>query len=212
MKGTKLGKLGIPLLAVAVLVGCEDDGGSGSSGGDFGDNDRNVVVAMGDSITAGYGVGAADSYPVQLSAMIGRTVVNTGVNGERSIAASGRVNGVLSRYKPAYLLILYGSNDATNGGDPAATVAGLRSIVLAARANKTVPILGTIPPAFGSHAFSNPGVDALNPFIRQMAQEEGVAVADIHGALNDPALFQDDGLHPNAAGMRRIASAFAGRI
>ncbi|MDA0577262.1 MAG: GDSL-type esterase/lipase family protein [Verrucomicrobia bacterium] len=200
------------IASVSLFLGCEDDSGGDDSGTDFGDNDRNVIVALGDSITRGYGLSGGESYPAQLAGMEGRPVINSGLDGEHSWGGRGRVNGVLSRHKPGYLLVLYGSNDAIAGESPQSTVENLRGIVQAAKANKTIPILATVPTAYDSHAFMAPRVAALNPLIKSMASEEGVRVADVNGAVKDRSLFLGDGLHPNAAGAGRLASAFGGKL
>jgi len=206
------------LLCVAagflVYMGCEDSGGGSSSGNhDFGDNDPQLVVAMGDSITAGFGLPGAASYPAQLAGLTGRPVRNSGVNGDSSASGASRAAGVLSSAKPGYLLILYGSNDIIQGRDLVQAKENLRAIVGAAKANQTIPILGTVPNGIDSHAFMAPGVQMLNGLIGQLAGEEGVAVAGVNGAMGSaPAFFQADGLHPSEAGAGRIAIAFSGRL
>ncbi|MCE9616344.1 MAG: hypothetical protein K8T26_18895 [Lentisphaerae bacterium] len=204
------------LLAFTLIVagiGCEPSGGGGGgSSNDFGDNDPNLVVAFGDSITEGQGLSGGETYPSQLAAQTGRPVINSGNGGEKSSGGLERVGGVLARYKPGYLLVLYGANDLIFDRDLQDIVANLRGIVQAAKANHTVPIIATLTPTFPYHDFISGGVVALNPLIKQMASEEGVAVADLYGPLNDVSLFQSDGLHPTAAGAGKIASVFAGKL
>jgi lysophospholipase L1-like esterase len=194
---------------MAGLVGCEGDSSDDKDVFDFGDNDPDRVVALGDSITRGYGVNGGDSYPSQLSGMTGRPVVNTGQDGERSSGGRSRVNSVLQRYQPGYLLVMYGANDLIGQESSGDIVANLRAIVQAAKANKTIPILATVTPAFPWHDFIEPRVESLNPMIVQMAKEEGVAVVDTFKATNDANYFQDDGLHPNASGCSQIAAVFS---
>ncbi len=203
------------LLLIGLLLGnaaCEEDGGSDNSGHDFGVNNPDLVVALGDSITHGYGLAGSESYPAQLGAQTGRPVINSGADGERSSGGLGRVNSVLNQHKPGFLLILYGSNDLIFGADLNGIVGNLRGIIQAAKANQTIPIIATVPPAFPYHDFIAQGVVDLNPLIQAMAAEEGVAVANVFNALNNPALFQSDGLHPTAEGAGKIASAFAGKL
>ena len=57
---------------------------------------------------------------------------------------------MLQRWRPGVILIDYSPNDIFNGSD--AVIRNLRSMIAAARANKTVPILGTLVPAVGEHA------------------------------------------------------------
>ena len=72
-----------------------------------------VIMCVGDSITAGYGVTAP--YPSQLQSMVGgkATVVNKGLNGEMTTGGLSRLNGYMLEVKPQYVLILEGANGPT---------------------------------------------------------------------------------------------------
>jgi lysophospholipase L1-like esterase len=197
----RLGVLGCGLAAL-LLAGCEDGGGGSGNGGDFGNNDPNVYVAMGDSITAG-------GYPAVLAGMLGKPVINRGVGGAGSADGAARVQGILNSYKPGYLLILYGANDATHGHDPEATIGYLRSIIQTAKANKTVPVIGTLTPMSAEHAAYDAAASSLSAMIRAMAGEEKAAVADLESAFGGRSEYLEaDGLHPNAAGTALIAQTF----
>lgn len=197
---------------IALSNGCEDDDdGNGDSSGDFGENDPSVVVALGDSITAGY-PGGLTPYPALLSTMTGKWVVNAGVSGDMTADGAGRVGGLLSRYKPGYLIVLLGANDAIHNVDPDDSVANLRRIINAARDRKTRPIVGTVLNMYGDHAAYQPRVDALNQKIRQMCSSENVRCVDLSGASSSRDYFTADGLHPNQLGHQKIAEAFAGAL
>ena len=192
--------------ALTMQSGCEDDGASAS--GDIGDNDPNVAVALGDSITQGMGV---TPYPALITS---KQVVNAGSGGDHASGGASRVGGLLSSYNPAYLFILLGSNDAIHGGDPGAVKASLGAIVSTARENQTIPVLATIPPMIGSHGAFNDGVRAINVEIRNLASETGTALVDLEGAFgsNPTSLLDAGGLHPNQAGQQVIAASFAGTL
>ena len=195
-------------VALALLAGCEGGGGGGgaASGHDFGQNDPNLYVAMGDSITAG-------GWPGILSAKLGSPVVNRGTPGAQSSRGAAEVSGTLSRYRPGYLLILYGANDAIHQLDPAGTEANLRAMIGAAQANNTIPIIGTVTPMYGDHSQFTASVDELNRHIRSVASATGTRVADLHkGFGGNMSLISADGLHPTPAGQDRIASIFYGRV
>ncbi len=209
MKIATWGKLALTLFIAGLWTACDDDGGGESH--DFGDNDPNVVVALGDSITAGY-PGGLVPYPAILSSMVAKRVVNGGVSGNTSGEAAARVPGLLNRHRPGYLIILIGSNDAIGGLDPQTTVARVRGIIGQARARKTVPILSSIPPMYGSYRIYQGHVEALNTALRAMASEERVKFVNAGGRLNDEMLFQRDGLHPNQEGHQRLATAFANAL
>lgn len=209
--GRRVGGRILAVLAAAAMtlaIGCEgsDSGGSGDSGGDFGLNDRNVVVALGDSITYGYLLDGVP-YPAQLSAMIGKNVVNAGVPGDRSSGGLSRSGGLLRRYHPGYMVIMLGANDAIHGSDVMGTIANLEAIVNACRANKTVPILCTLTPMTGPHALYQGGVEARNAEIRALGSRLKVRVA--RPRLDPLTDLVSDGLHPNQSGATRIASAVA---
>ncbi len=88
----------LALLIAAIILGCERDGSSSAaSGHDFGPNDRDLAVAIGDSITAGFGIGGAAAYPAQLSARSGKTGVNMGVSGQTSAGGGGQLGAALAR-------------------------------------------------------------------------------------------------------------------
>jgi len=200
-------------MAIAMLAftfGCEDSGGLGD-GHDFGSNDPNIVVALGDSITSGHNLASADSYPAQLASMIGKNVVNEGKGAERSAGGRNRVDNVLRRYKPGFLLIFYGANDVIHDVPHGDTIDNLRRIITAAKENGTVPVIATLLPAYTEHTYMQGGISRLNPMIRELASSEGVALADMESAFGtDESLLQDDGLHPGESGARLIAQVFAG--
>ncbi len=202
--------MGLTVAAAAILMtGCEGDSSLGD-GYDFGENDANVVVALGDSLTRGGFSGSGASYPAQLSAMIGKTVHNSGSSGEHSYEGATRVRSVLTRHRPGFLLILYGANDIVHGRSTESIIGNLRAIINAARDNQTIPVLGTLPPAYGLHDFMQGAIDGLNERIRQLAAEENVALAPVNAVFgDDPSLFLEDGLHPNEAGNTKLAEAFA---
>ncbi len=178
-------------------------------GVDFGDNDPDLIAAMGDSITEGYGVTANACYVSDLAGMTGKRILNFGVGGARSDAGASQAGMVLSGYKPGILLIFYGANDIIHGYGGGYTIGNLRSMIRAARANKTIPIVATLTPAFASHRYVNSTARARSRQIREMAQEENCIVAEVWNLFGEnSAYILEDGLHPNASGHALIAQAF----
>ena len=204
---------GILLTMSMIFAGCGgDDEEGGGLPDDIGENNPNVIVALGDSITQGFGDGGAP-YPSRVANITGLTVYNEGRGGERSGGGAGRVSGVLSRYKPAYLLILYGANDAIAGADVESVIGNLRAIIGAAQANKTVPVLANLTPMYDGRALFNGKVDEYNPRIRDLASETGARFVNLSGEFGDErSLIQADGLHPTDSGNQVIAFAFSDRI
>ena len=192
---------------VALLVGCNnDDDSSGGLPSDIGDNNPDMVVALGDSITVA-------GYPAAVAGITGKTVINQGRGGERSAGGASRVSGVLSKYKPAYLLILYGANDAIHGADAAAVKGNLRAIIGAAQANKTVPIIANLTPMYDGHSSFQGTATSYNPEIKSLASEMGARFVNLAGEFgSERSLIQADGLHPTGEGSQVIAFAFSDKI
>ncbi|MFH0879869.1 MAG: SGNH/GDSL hydrolase family protein [Lentisphaerota bacterium] len=201
--------LGCVSLGLGLILGsgCENND-SGVSNDDPGDNDVNVYVAIGDSLTSGSECNTPP-YPAQLAGMLGKTVVNQGSGGEQSGDCASRAPRVLSRYKPGFMLILTGVNDIIHRQSSGSAMNNVRSIVRACKANKTVPIVATYPIPRASHAMFSGGTITLNALVRQMADEEGVPVVDLESEFGDnPDLLMPDGLHPNVVGTTLMALAF----
>jgi acyl-CoA thioesterase-1 len=167
-----------------------------------------VIVALGDSLTAGLGVGPDEAYPALLEARLRREgfdyrVVNAGVSGDTSAGGLRRLDWAL-RLKPAVLIVALGANDGLRGQPPDALRANLTRIVERARgAGARVLLAGMrVPPNYGddyARAFA-----AVYPSV---ARATGVPLAPflLDGVAGDPRLNQADGIHPTAEGQRVIA-------
>lgn len=217
-----------PRLALCLAAGLGAGCSNGGPNNDFGDNDPEVVVAIGDSITFGKhdrGIESCDhvyrdqvGFCPRLQASTGKTVVNEAECGERSSAGLEKIESVLQRWRPGVILIDYSPNDIVDGADE--TIGNLRGMIAAARANNTVPILGTLVPAVGLHAGWEPFIRELNPRILALCDEEGLDCADHYQAfVDDPgfaadpySLLDEDGLHPNAAGYEKMAETWRGPL
>ncbi len=180
---------------------------------DFGDNDPNVLVAVGDSITVGVPFVAPDkTYPAQLQAMLGRTVINAGEGGARSYHGVQAIDTTLRRYKPGYVLIMYGANDVMERSVDD-IVGSLLKIARIAKENKAIPILSTVTPVDGPKIARKSRIIWLNENILARATESGYLVADVAEELGwDGRYLLDDGLHPSSAGMTVIAKTFHEKI
>ena len=195
-----------------------------------GGNRPNVYIAFGDSISNGAGSNDGTGYRFYLEANLrsywGGThrVFNEGVDATRSFAGEQRISGTLTRDRPAYTLILYGTNDYNEGecrnSPPCYTIDALRSMARQAKDASSFPILGTIPPVNPAFADREPEtrnawVRAMNDRIKTMAQQERVPVADIYDAFTRqgslPSLFADF-LHPNEQGYALMAQTWAQAI
>jgi acyl-CoA thioesterase-1 len=169
---------------------------------------RPVLVAFGDSLTAGYGAEPGSSYPDFLQHDLDEAgcryrVVNAGVSGNTSKDGVARLGQVLALH-PALVLVEFGGNDGLRGLPIAATRAGLEQIVdTLQKAGTRVVLLGiTLPPNYG------------DDYIRQFNQTY-TALARAHripllpfllaGVYGVPGDMQADGIHPTAQGNRQVA-------
>ena len=201
----------VQVAALVIVMGI----GAGCNGGgtepDFGANNPDMHVAIGDSITEGYR--ASVDYPSILSALIGKPVVNASLGGTMTRTGAYEVGDLLARFQPGHLLILYGANDAIHGVSLTRTSGNLRFMVQTSKTNSTVPVIATLTPMSGSHEGWNGGVEAINGEIRRIAEEEQVPLADLSAAFaGHPEYMNPDGLHPNNAGQQRIAEVFAEQL
>jgi acyl-CoA thioesterase-1 len=175
--------------------------------GDAGADER-VIVALGDSLTAGLGVAADEAYPVLLEARLRQAgfayrMVNAGVSGDTSAGGLRRLDWVL-RAKPEIVLLALGANDGLRGLPVSALRDNLTAIVTRLReTNVRVLLIGMrLPPNYGDRY-----ADEFAEAFRMVARRTSVAFLPflLEGVAGVPALNQADGIHPNAAGQRRVA-------
>ena len=196
---------------IAGLAGCGGDGNddNGLKNDDPGDNNPDVIVAFGDSLTHGNAC-ACPSYPVRLATLTGKTVYNTGVGGTLATENIERAQGAIDRFHPAFMLILYGVGDVIHGFASSAIVAALGRMIDICAENHVVPVLATYPEPFGDHGAFAAGTLQLNVRIRELAAARGIRCVDLEPefAANSD-LYESDGLHPNDAGTQILAQSFA---
>jgi lysophospholipase L1-like esterase len=195
------------VIAVALVCGCHGDGdGDGEPSIDFGDNDPLRYIAIGDSITRGFE--GSPGYPAFLALILGVPIENRGLGSATTADGISKARSALQS-KPGFLLILYGSNDALQGRGSDAAEANLREIVRMAVANKTVPVIATVPHILPPRHLFNSSASRISERIRLLAAEEGARLVELRDRLGaDPALFQD-GLHPTPETDALIAELWA---
>jgi acyl-CoA thioesterase-1 len=177
----------------------------------FAANDETVIVALGDSLTAGFGVVANDGFAVRLEAALrgagaNARVVNAGVSGDTSAGGLARVDWILVD-APDLVIVELGANDGLRGLDPADMETNLGAI-LTRLADKGVPAIltGMVAPPNMGRAYG----DAFNAVFPRLAERHGVDFYPffLEGVAARPALNQRDGIHPNPAGVRIIVERF----
>ena len=161
-----------------------------------------VVLAFGDSLTYGTGATPETSYPSQLSSMIGRKVIASGVPGEVSAAGLARLPAVLDEVQPKLLILCHGGNDILRRLDERAAAGNLRSMISLAKSRGIEVVLVGVP---------KPGLFlSTASWYEDIAKETGLpfepkALAKI---LGDSEL-KADLAHPNARGYAKLAEAIA---
>jgi acyl-CoA thioesterase-1 len=170
--------------------------------------EERVVVALGDSLTAGFGVAPEEAWPAVVDARLRREgypyrVVNAGVSGDTSAGGLRRVDWVL-RNRPDVAVVALGANDGLRGLGTDAMQANLLAIVERLRgAGARVLVAGMqVPPNYGA-AYAR----AFRGVFPEIARRTGSALMPflLDGVAADPRLNLADGIHPNAAGHRAIA-------
>ena len=189
----------------------------------IGPNRPNRYMAFGDSITVGDGSsdgsGYRDRLQAALQSRLGQAqIVNEGIEGSRSNSGALRLPGVVASRRPAYTLILYGTNDwnECRGDVPCFTIESLRSMILTAKGSSSLPVLATIIPANPAYPTlvppeRNVWVHAIDDLVRGLAREQDVPLADLEAQFlkqaSLTALFADH-VHPNDDGYALIEQEF----
>lgn len=165
------------------------------------------LVALGDSLTAGYLLAGQDAFPNVLETALrakGLDVVieNAGVSGDTATGGLERLDWSVPDGTDGVIVEL-GANDALRGLDPALTEKALDTIITRLKARKTAVLLA------GMQAPRNNGADyakAFDAIYPRLAQKHGVTLYPffLDGIVGDPKLNLADMIHPNPAGVRVI--------
>jgi len=193
------------------LIACSNESPSAENRSESQGNDGVVmgtIVAVGDSLTAGYGVDETEAYPALLEQQLHRDgfyfkVINAGISGETSSGTRSRIQWVIRSLNPGIIILETGANDGLRGVDPAVLEKNLDEIVTIIK-NSGIKVLlagmkmpsnlGPVHTARFSNVYptiANKHQIALMPFFL-----ESVA-GDIRYNLPDR-------MHPNAKGYRLI--------
>ena len=169
-----------------------------------------VVTILGDSITAGLGLPAAQALPAQLGAALARlsspaVVRGAGVSGDTTADGLARLDFSVQP-DTAVCLVALGGNDLLQGLDPKSVRANLDAIVRRLKARRIgVVVAGIAAPRAVGAAYAK-DFGAVFPVV---AHAEGALLYPDLLAGVGPALRQGDGLHPSAAGVKLIAAGLA---
>jgi acyl-CoA thioesterase-1 len=224
MKWNWLAVVATPLL----LMGC------GKPAPDDGKNDVNYVttypsgvadqtghktiLALGDSLFAGYGLKPGESYPAHLEAALNargipNSITNAGVSGDTTADGLARVDFVLSgmKQKPVLAIISLGGNDMLRAVPPAETRKNLAAILAKFEAAKVPVVLLQLlaAPNLGKEY-----ADQFNPIYPSLAKQYGATLVPFWLAplQGHPELLQADHIHPTLPGIDKLVAGTIDRI
>ncbi|NOY85321.1 MAG: arylesterase [Nitrospirae bacterium] len=168
---------------------------------------KQVIVAFGDSLTAGFGVSADQAYPAQLAKKLSinghpSKVVNAGVSGETTAGGLRRIRWIFKN-QPDIVILCLGANDGLRGLSLLEMEKNLSKIITALQKEKVKVILAgmKIPPNYGiryTRAF-----EAVYPRLAKRFELPLIPFL-LEGVATHPTLNQADGIHPTAEGYKII--------
>lgn len=177
--------------------------------------DEGLIVALGDSLTAGLGLSEREAWPAQLERRLRAAgfrwkVINAGISGETSSGARARLEWVLG-LKPDILVLETGANDGLRGIPPQ-VLRGNLDAMLSTLGEKGVTVV-----LAGMQMLRNMGPSYTTAFARvypELAQKHRAILVPffLEGVAANPALNQADGIHPTAAGYRVVTDLLYPRV
>jgi acyl-CoA thioesterase I len=172
-------------------------------------DDRPIILAFGDSLTAGYGVPHGSGYPELLQRKLDEEgyhyhVINAGISGDTTSGGIGRLDPELTK-PPSIVILELGGNDGLRGLPVEQTRANLEEMILAFKAAGSQVILAgmTLP--------RNYGVDYVRAFedvFIELAEKHKLVFIPffLEGVAGQPGLVLPDGIHPSAEGYPIVTS------
>ncbi|MEM9595871.1 MAG: arylesterase [Acidobacteriota bacterium] len=173
-----------------------------------GDADEILVVFLGDSLTAGFGLDEDQAFPYLVEQALkeeGRPVrvVNGGISGDTTAGGLARLDWLLQQ-RPDIVVVSLGANDGLRGLELGASEENLRQTVQRSLDSGAKVLLSgmLIPPNYGPEY-----TDAFAEIYPRVARDLGVPLIPflLDGVAGDAALNQADGIHPTAEGQRLVA-------
>ena len=167
-----------------------------------------VILVLGDSLSAAYGIPAEQGWVSLLQRRLAERgfphrVVNASISGDTSSGGLSRLPAALDRERPAVVILELGANDGLRGQPiPAMTANLARLIELAQQAEAKVLLAEMrIPPNYGPLY-----TQKFQAAFGELAQRYRLPLIPflLEGVAGDPALIQDDGLHPRAEAQPRM--------
>lgn len=167
-----------------------------------------TVLVMGDSLSAAYGLSAAQGWVALTAEQVKRTrpgwrVVNASISGETTAGGASRIDAALKEHKPALVAIELGANDGLRGLPLEHTRANLERMITAAKqSGAEVLLIGIrIPPNYGPDY-----AQAFDAIFAELAREQNTALLPflLEPVVTDRDAFLPDNLHPTAASQPKL--------
>ncbi len=160
------------------------------------------ILALGDSLTAGYGANKGEDYPSQLAQITGWNVINGGVSGDTSVQALARLPELLQQ-NPKLVIISIGGNDFLRKLPESETRANISQIIQTIQNQNTDAVLVAIPHFTTGALFGN---ISEHPLYEELAKQHRIPL--LQGAWTEVLSDKDmksDQIHGNAKGYRYFA-------
>ncbi len=166
------------------------------------------ILVVGDSLSAGYGLGQGQSWPSLLEKRLREqrldySVVNASISGDTAAGGRSRIGAALDQSKPAVVIIALGGNDGLRGLPVAALRENLAAMIGAAQSrNARVVLAGMrLPPNYGPDY-----TQAFERSYAELAKRHRTALVPflLEGVADKRELFQPDNIHPTAAAQPAI--------
>jgi acyl-CoA thioesterase-1 len=167
-----------------------------------------TIIAVGDSLTAGFGVTMDEAFPAQLERKLMHAgynlhVINAGINGEKSGEALARVDWILSQ-KPDIVILQTGTNDGLRGVPTDEVGRNIDTILRTLVEHKVSVVLAGMQNLKKRKGDYDANFARLYP---QIAKKHGAILMPLFlaGVAGQPHLNRNDGIHPTAEGYRLVA-------
>ena len=171
------------------------------------------VLAFGDSLTAGPGLAADDTLPVQLQRLLKARgldveVINAGVSGDTTARGVDRLDYALSAGPVDAVILELGANDMLSGMPPRDARANLEKMIETFQSKGVTVILAAMVSSNNWGQAYREEFDSIYP---DLARKYGLTMVPffMEGVWGEPKLLIGDGVHPNAAGAAKIAQKMA---
>lgn len=160
-----------------------------------------VIVVLGDSLSAGYGMDREESWVELLKIRLQQnghayTVLNSSISGDTTQGGLGRLPRLLERYRPGFVLVVLGGNDGLRGLQPDITRQNITDMIRLSQASGARVLLAGIklPPNYGT-AY----LEQFESIYADLAAEYNTLLVPffMDGVVFEPGMLQADGIHPS---------------